>query len=198
MPNTKAREKLIKKYHLEVNTIAEIVEMFKQRFTLTTKKIERYGARCQQFRQNRQFNLNQRRLLQNLEEGNNYSTEIPDKEETPKFWKKIWENPKEHNTKANWIESTQLVLNKNLMEDFKITTEIVNHQVKKIKNWTASGKDEVHGYRLKHLTSLHTKIAKQLKHLLLTGTIKDWMTIGKTTLLMKNKEKVQYQAIRDQ
>ena len=47
----------------------------------------------------RQFNSNQKRLYQNLKEGENYSTEIPDKEETSKFWKNIWENPKEHNTK---------------------------------------------------------------------------------------------------
>ena len=85
--NTKIRERRIKKYHMEVKTIAEIVEVFKQRVTLTIKKIEWYEARCQQFKQNRQFNLNQRRFNQNLEEGNNYSIEIPDKEKTSKFWK---------------------------------------------------------------------------------------------------------------
>ena len=58
--NTEVRERLIKKYHMEVKTIAEIVEMLKQRVTSTTKKIERYEARCQQFRQNHQFNSNQR------------------------------------------------------------------------------------------------------------------------------------------
>ena len=89
LQNTKFRERLIKQYHLEVKTIAEIVEMLKQRVTSTTKKIERYEARYQQIRQNRQFNSNQKRFYQNLEEGNNYSTEIPDKEETLKFRKNI-------------------------------------------------------------------------------------------------------------
>ena len=87
--NTKVRERLIKKCHLEDKIVVEIVEMIKQRVTLTPKKIERYEARCQQFRQNRQFNSNQRRFYQNLEEGNNYSTDIPVKEETSKFWKTI-------------------------------------------------------------------------------------------------------------
>ena len=69
------------------------------------------------------------------------------KEETSKFWKNIWENPKQHNTKANWIESTQSMLNKQpFEEDFEITADMFKHQVKKIKNWTAPGKDEVHGY----------------------------------------------------
>ena len=187
--NNKARERLIKKYDLETKTIAEVAETLKQRVTSTTKKIERYEARCQQFRQNRQFNTNQRRFYQNLEEGDNYSAEMPDKEDTTKFWKNIWENPKEHNTKAKWIESAQSVLNKHSMEDFEITTDMVKKQAKKIKNWTAPGKDEVHGYWLKHLTSLHARMANQLNHLLQTGTIEDWMTTGKTTLLMKNKEK---------
>ena len=54
--NTKVRGKLLKQYHLEVKTIAEIVEMLKQRVTPITKKIERHEDRCQLFRQNRQFN----------------------------------------------------------------------------------------------------------------------------------------------
>ena len=66
LQNTTVRDRLIKKYYLEVKTIAEIVEMLKQRITSRTKKIERYEARCQQFRQNRQFNSNQRRFYQNL------------------------------------------------------------------------------------------------------------------------------------
>ena len=39
LQNTKVREKLIKKYLLEVKTIAEIVKMLKKRVTSTTKKI---------------------------------------------------------------------------------------------------------------------------------------------------------------
>ena len=45
------------------------------------------------------------------------------------------------------------------MEDFEITADMVKHQAKKIMNWTAPGKDGVYGYWLKHLTSLHTRIA---------------------------------------
>ena len=55
------------------------------------------------------------------------------------------------------------------MEDFEITTDMVKGQVKKIKNWTAPGNDEVHGCWLKHLTSQHTRIAKELNFLFQTG-----------------------------
>ena len=84
---------------------------------------------------------------------------------------------------------TQSLLNKQPTEDFEINADMVKHQVKKIKNWTAPGKDDVHGYWLRHFTSLYTRIAKQLNHLLQTGTIEDWMTAGKMTLLIKNGEK---------
>ena len=59
------------------------------------------------------------------------------------------------------------------MTDFEITADTVKNQVKKIKNCIATGKNEVHGYWFKHLTSLHTRIAKQLNHLLQTDTIED-------------------------
>ena len=44
-------------------------------------------------------------------------------------------------------------------------------QAKKMKNWTAPGKDEVHGFWIKHLTSLHPRIAQQLNRFLETVTI---------------------------
>ena len=39
------------------------------------------------------------------------------------------------------------------MEDVVMTEEMVKKQVKKMKNWTAPGKDEVHEIWLKHLTA---------------------------------------------
>ena len=47
--NTKGKERSTKKYRVEVEIIAEIVEMLKQRVTSTIRKIKRYEARCQQF-----------------------------------------------------------------------------------------------------------------------------------------------------
>ena len=186
--NAKTKQWLIKKYRLETKTIAEVIEELKQRVLATAKKIERYEARIKQYRQNRQFNTNQRRFYQSLDDDNN-TTEVPDKNETTKFWQNIWDNPKDHNTNAAWITSTESELGEVTMDDLTITADTIKKQAKKVKNWTAPGKDEVHGYWLKHLTSLHTRIAWQLNQLLQTGTIEDWMTTGKTTLLIKNKEK---------
>ena len=54
-----------------------------------------------------------------------------------------------------------------------------------MKNWTAPGRDEVHAFWIKHLTSLHPKIAQQLNRLLETASIEKWLSTGKTILLMK-------------
>ena len=64
-------------------------------------------------------------------------------------------------------------------------------QIKKIKNWVAPGKDEVHGYWIKHLTSLHERMARQLEDILRSSTTENWtwMTMGRTTLLMKSRDK---------
>ena len=51
--------------------------------------------------------------------------------------------------------------------------EMVKKQAKKMKNWTAPGKDEVHGFWIKHLPSLHPKIAQQLNRLLERATIEE-------------------------
>ena len=186
--NAKTKQWLIKKYRLETKTIAEVIEELKQRVLATAKKIERYEARIKQYRQNRQFNTNQRRFYQSLDDDNN-TTEVPDTEETTKFWQNIWDNPKDHNTNAAWITSTESEQGECLMDDLTITADMIKKQAKNVKNWTVPGKDEVHGYWLKHLTSLHTRMAWQLNQLLQTGTIEDWMTTGKTTLLIKNKKK---------
>ena len=186
--NAKTKQWLIKKYRLETKTIAEVIEELKQRVLATAKKIERYEAGIKQYRQNRQFNTNQRRFYQSLDDDNN-TTEVPDKEETTKFWQNIWDNPKDHNTNAAWITSTESELGDCPMDDLTITADMIKKQAKKVKNWTVPGKDEVHEYWLKHLTSLHTRMAWQLNQLLPTGTIEDWMTTEKTTLPIKNKEK---------
>ena len=58
--------------------------------------------------------------------------------------------PQKHNHSAEKIQSAQKELGGNTMED--IAEEMVKNQAKKMKNWKAPGKDEVHGSWIKHLT----------------------------------------------
>ena len=135
-----------------------MIEELKQRVLATAKKIEKYEARIKQYRQNRQFNTNQRRFYQSLDDDNN-TTEVPDKKETTTFWQNIWDNLMDHNTYAAWITSTESELGEVTMDDLTISADMIKKNAKKVINWTTPGKDEVHGYWLKHLTSLHTRMA---------------------------------------
>ena len=113
---------------------------------------------------------------------------MPDKDDVTQFWTNIWNSQKEHNHNAQWIQNAQKELGRNTMEDVVITEEMVKKQAKKMKNWTAPGKDEVHGFWIKHLKSLHPRIAQQLNRLLEACTIEEWLSTGKTIPLMKNKK----------
>ena len=75
------------------------------------------------------------------------------------------------------------------MDDIVITIEMIERQVKTVKNWSAPGPDELHRFCLKHLVSLHQYIAAQFNHLLQNSTTEDWVTIGHTFLIIKDHQK---------
>ena len=144
---------LTNKYHLESKSIKDVSEELKPRMTATAKKIGRYDARIKQFRQNHQFSTNRKRFYQSLAETTDNLTDMPDKDDVTQFW----DFTKEHNHNVQWIQNEQKELGGNTMEDVVITEKMFKKEAKKMKNWTAPGKDEVHGFWIKHLTSLHPK-----------------------------------------
>ena len=64
---------------------------------------------------------------------------------------------------------------------------MVQKALKKMKYWKAAGKDGVQGFRLKNVTSIHARLTKQLQSAL-DGNIPDRITIGKTSLILKNPD----------
>lgn len=64
------------------------------------------------------------------------------------------------------------------MENIEITTKTVTKQAKKVKNWSASESDELHGFWLKYLTSLHKHLAIEFNKYLQKAITADWMTAG--------------------
>ena len=58
--------------------------------------------------------------------------------------------------------------------------------LRKMKNWKSQGPDGLQGYWLKAFTTRHEKIATQLQ--LCLGT-PDWLTTGRTVLIIKSKGK---------
>ena len=72
------------------------------------------------------------------------------------------------------------------MDDTVIANEMIKRQIKDVKNWNAPSPDDLHGFWLKHLANLQQCLTVQFNHLLQNSTTEDWMTIGRTFLIIKD------------
>ena len=168
-----------------------IFEELKQRLIAKKTQIKRYEQRISQFRQNQLFQVNQKQVYKDLNGEKQGDRNIPNSEDSIKFWSDIWSIRKKHNQHNEWLKSCRKQFeNVNSMEKVEISQEMVKIQCKKMPNWKAPGKDGVQGYWLKNFTSLHLCIAVQLNRILDgEGPLPDWMTFGKTVLCQKDPAK---------
>ena len=58
-----------------------------------------------------------------------------------------------------------------------------------MSNWKSPGPDLVQGFWLNNFSSLHERVRLQLKECLDSGFVPSWLTIGRTSLLQKEKSK---------
>ena len=72
---------------------------------------------------------------------------------------------------------------------FAITETLVKNRVRKMANWSLPGIDGLNAYWLKHFSSLHESIASHLMSCLTTSALPEWMTTGRTYLLLKDPAK---------
>ena len=106
------------------------------------------------------------------------------------FWKNIWGNEATHNTDAQWLPYVREELSKtDDQPDPTITLDHVSKRVKGMANWSSPGHDGLHAFWVKHFTSLHELIAKQMYKCLTESDVPQWMTKGKTYLIMKDPNK---------
>ena len=87
---------LEEKYRVKTKGIRTVIEELKQRMLAKSAKIKRYEQRITQFRQNRIFNGDQKKIYTELNGGEARSTEVPNAEESKKFWSDIWSVDEEH------------------------------------------------------------------------------------------------------
>jgi len=57
-----------------------------------------------------------------------------------------------------------------------------------MRNWAATGHDQVYPFWVKHFTSLHTRLAYQFQDIIKSDIIL-WMTTGRAVLLQKSSDK---------
>ena len=176
---------------LKKKGVSCITEELKQRLRSKAAKIKRYNKRIERFNQNKLFSNNQKQFYRNLKPHNDQTTcSPPNKEACLNFWKNIWEEEVEHNEDAAWIPAVREELGKaEEQSPFVITETLVSNRVRKMANWSSPGIDGLNAFWLKHFSSLHEIIASQLMDCLSTSSLPEWMTTGRTYLLMKDPAK---------
>ena len=93
-----------RKYHVKKKGIETVTEEPQQRIVALAAPMERYTNRVKQYRQNKLFETNQRRLYQELNGENTSETVATDAEQSKEFWSRIWEDPVTHNVSAEWLK----------------------------------------------------------------------------------------------
>ena len=152
--------------------------------------IRRYEQRIEQYKQNRMFRYDQKKVYQDLN-GENRKQEVkPDAQQSTAFWKDIWGNEKHHNKNAEWLNDLKVEQQGKQQENIEITENLIRQQCKKIPNWKSPGPDGVQGYWIKKRTSLHGRIACQMDDMINNRIpVPSWMTQGRTVLCQKDHSK---------
>ena len=81
-----------------------MIEELNQRILAKAAKISRYEQRIQQYRINRLFKVDQKKVYNEFNRQTGSSNgDIPNAEESRTFWSRIWSVEKEHNKEAKWL-----------------------------------------------------------------------------------------------
>lgn len=184
-------QKLHDKYRVKNKGIKTVIEEIKQRMIAKSEKIKRYEQRVKQFRLNRMFNNDQKKVYEELNGGKLRTNDVPGAEESRKFWGEIWTVEKEHNKGAEWLSELKKEINgEHIQEGLILSVEKVRKQARKMPNWKAPGNDGVQGYWIKNFTNLHERISEQLNDILSGNTnLPEWLTHGRTVLCQKDPRK---------
>lgn len=181
--------KLERKYRIVEKGIDVVHEEVQQRLVAIGAKLERYDNRTEQYRQNRLFESNQKKLFEELDRVEK-QTVVPDAEESTRFWSDIWDKPVKHKENPEWLRNVEEELTwLGVQDDIHIEVTKLKKQVRKMPNWKSPGPDGVQGYWIKNLSNLHGSIAHQLDRCLQENNVPSWMVTGKTLLCVKELEK---------
>ena len=71
----------------------------------------------------------------------------------------------------------------------EIHIELLKKTLKKISNWKTPCHDGIHGFWFKKFPSIPDRLALEMNRCLQDAQVPDWMTEGKTTLILKDPRK---------
>ena len=93
--------------------------------------MKRYEERVNQYKINRMFVQNQKKVYQQMDDIRNVNNEKPHAEKSKQFQSNIWEMRRN----AEWLRELRAEKDNMKQIDINITTEMIKEQVKKIPNW---------------------------------------------------------------
>ncbi|XP_044764461.1 uncharacterized protein LOC123321024 [Coccinella septempunctata] len=189
MLKIKSKTKTEQREQLKIYT-----ETLKHKIAALGNRLRRYHKRTQRYKDNNLFSNNQRQFFRKLEEGKGEkTTNPPHPEDMRQYWTKIWTNRGEHRTTAAWIEREKREHdNVRDMPEINITEEDVKETIRRTKNWTAPGIDNIHNYWWKSFTHTHQALARLIRKALEDPqTIPEYFTQGTTLMLPKKGDLTQ-------
>ena len=83
-------KQLYEKYRVKRKGLKAVIEELKERMLAKSAKVKRYKQRIEQFRQNRLFDIDQKKTYAELNGNGIRSNDVPNSEECTKFWSDIW------------------------------------------------------------------------------------------------------------
>ena len=97
-------KELYEKYRVKKKGLKTVIKELKQRMLAKDAKVKRYEQKLEQFRQNRIFDLDQKKIYAELNRNGIRSNGVPNAEECTKFWSNIWGVKKKHNREVEWLK----------------------------------------------------------------------------------------------
>ena len=83
------------------------MEELKQWLQVEASKLKRYEQRTEQYRVNRMYQQDQKRVYQEMNGKPGIEKVMPDAEKSMRFWSGIWGNDIHHNRKAEWLDDVR-------------------------------------------------------------------------------------------
>ena len=124
-----------------------MIEELKQSILGKTVKLSQYKQRIQQFRINRLFKVDQKKVYNKFSgQTGSSSGDIPNADESRPFWSGIWSLKKEHNKEVKWLSDLKEEMVKLKQQNVVINEGKVKKQCSNMTNWKAIGHDGVQGF----------------------------------------------------
>ena len=113
-----------------------VIEEQKQRMLTKSAKVRRYQQRIEQFRQNRIFDFDQKKMYTKFNGDGVRPIDIPNAEESRRFWGDLWSTGKGQNREVEWLKDikNELVNDNHWQEVMFISVGKVTKQCRKMRN----------------------------------------------------------------